>query len=315
MSTFPDGLFQYGGQPVGALWASPWSTARFVDGEDGNDNNSGLKPTEAKATIQAAVTASTRGDVIYVRPEQYTGGTGFSRYTEEVTVTAGASAGSATHFENADISIIGCVRSANPEYGVRWKHLTDTTGYCLINDAPALHLENIGFFAEGALGALLYRNNAATTTRRGSDGSTIYNCVIKGAPVQISDGGDGFCVQNTRFHCAFGGTVAALNYTCSANPGRRLLVRNCEWQDGNGTTSSGPCITILPPMTEILIRDCYFGQEPTGAVYIQTAGANYGLVANCFFNHDDLDTDASISLGTGVKAVGCFDQAGIATTA
>jgi hypothetical protein len=297
------------------MWASPWAKAIFVDGEDGLDSMDGFSPIKAKKTIQGAIDIASRGDVIYVRPQQYTGGTGFSRYTEEVTVTAGASAGSAAHFENADISIIGCVNTPNPEYGVRWKHATDTTGYCLINHAPALHLENIGFFAESAAGAMSILNNGATTTQRGTDGTTIYNCVIKGTGIIVRSGGDGFTVQNTRFHCGSDGAVANIDYSCSANPGRRLLIRNCEWQDGNGTTSSGPCITIAAPMTELLIRDCYFGQQPTGDVYIATAGANYGLIANCFFNHDDLDTDAAITLGTGVLAVGCYDAAGIATTA
>ena len=306
MSTFPDGLFQYGGQPVGsALAASPWSIVRFVDYDNGNDANDGKSPERAKSTIQSAVTASGRGDVIYVRPRAYVVGTGFSRYTEEVT----------TVLTQSNLSIIGTVNTPNPEYGVRWKHATDTTGYCLINIAPALHLENIGFFAEGAAGAMSILNNGTTDTQRGTDGTTITNCVVKGASILVRSGGDGFTVQNTRFHCAYNGTVAAIDYSCSANPGRRLLIRNCEWQDGNGTTSSGPCITIAAPLTELLIRDCYFGQLPTGDVYIATAGANYGLIANCFFNHDDLDTDAEITLGTGVTAVGCFDKAGIATTA
>ncbi len=274
----------------------------------------GFSPIKAKKTIQGAIDIASRGDVIYVRPQQYTVGTGFSRYTEEVTVSVGGG-GTASHCTNADISIIGCVNSANPEYGVRWKHATDTTGYCLVNKAPALHLENLGFFAEGAAGAMSILNNGATNTQRGTDGMTIYNCVIKGKGIIARSGGDGFTVQNTRFHCGYDGTVADIDYSCSANPGRRLLIRNCEWQDGNGTTSSGPCITIAAPMTELLIRDCYFGQQPTGDVYIATAGANYGLIANCFFNHDDLDTDAAITLGTGVLAVGCYDAAGIATTA
>jgi len=65
----------------------------FVDGVSGSDNNTGKKPTEAKATIQAAVTLATRGDVIYVRPLAYKIGTGFNRYTEDIAVTLGGSGG------------------------------------------------------------------------------------------------------------------------------------------------------------------------------------------------------------------------------
>jgi hypothetical protein len=302
MSIAPDGLFQYGGQPVGALWASPWSKAYFVDGEDGNTSNDGLTPGTALSTIQAAVTKATRGDVIYVRPQQYTGGTGFSRYTEEVTVTAGASAGSATHFENADISIIGTVNTPNPEYGVRWKHATNTTGYCLINHAPALHLENIGFFAEDAAGAVSLLNNGATTTRRGSDGTTFYNCVIKAGRVITADGGDGLTFQNCFFHGKYsGGTTGGITFTCSANPGRRLKILNCGFVEGNGATCATEYINIAGVASEVVIKDCYFGLIPTSAKYI-LATSTTGIIANCYFADADLDLTDDLTLSSIVPA-------------
>lgn len=283
-------------------YATPWGKTFFVDGANGSDNSLGETPDLAKKTIQSAVTAAGRGDVIYIRPQAYVVGTGFTRYTEDVT----------TVLTQSDVSIIGVTNSLNPEFGVRWKH---ATAQCLNNIAPALHLENIGFFTEGATYGVLLTNNGATNTMRGSDGTTVYNCVFKGQGLYVLSGGTGLTVERTRFSCAYTGTVSQINFSCSANPGRQLHIRNCEWMDGNGTTASGPHITIAAPATEILIRDCYFGQQPTGDVYIATAGANYGLIANCFFNHDDLDTDAAITLGTGVTAVGCYDKAGIATTA
>lgn len=297
MSVFADGLFQYGGQPVGALFASPWSVARFVDGEDGNDNNSGLKPVEAKKTIQSAVTASTRGDVIYVRPQQYTGGTGFSRYTEEVTVTAGASAGSAAHFENADISIIGTVNTPNPEYGVRWKHLTDTTGYCLINHAPALHLENLGFYAEGAAGAARLLCNGATTTQRGSDGTTFYNCVVKAGRVITADGGDGLTFKNCFFHAApAGGATGGITFTCSANPGRRLRILDCQFLEGNGAASATEYINIAGVASEVLIDNCRFGLIPTSAKYVLITSST-GMLSNCSFMKADVHLTSDLTLG------------------
>ena len=300
MSVFPDGLFQYGGQPVGASWASPWSTVRFVDAADGSTAYDGLKPTQATTTIQAAVTASGRGDVIYLRPQAYVVGTGFSRYTEEVT----------TVLTQSDLSIIGTVNTKNPEYGVRWKHATNTTGYCLVNIAPALHIENIGFFAESAAGAMSILNNGATNTQRGTDGTTIYNCVIKGKGLVIASGGDGMTIQNTRFHCASGGAVADINYSCSANPGRRFLVRNCEFQDGNGTAASGPFINIAGVMSELLIRDCYFGADPTGSIYI-TITSSTGQISNCHFAVADISTGGIVE--GGVVCTGIYDGGGLAT--
>jgi len=279
----------------------PWSTVWYVDGTDGSDSNTGRGPAVAKATIQAAVTAAGRGDVIYIRPQAYTVGTGFDRYTEDVTTT----------LTQSDLSIIGVTNTINPEFGVRWKHATTQ---CLNNIAPALHIENIGFFAEGATYGLLMTNDGATNLKRGSDGTTIYNCVIKGKGVYVLSGGTGFTVMNTRFSCAYDGTVAALSFSCSANPGRHLKVFNCEWTDGNGVVPSGPCISIPAPCTEVLIRDCNFPQKPTGNVYISAAGSsNEGSIQHCFFGCADLDTDADILPG-GMTVVACYDVGGLAAT-
>jgi len=121
MSIAPDMLFHMGGVPVGgARFSSPWATHWFVDGTDGNDNNDGKTPGTAKATIQAAVTASTGGDVIYIRPQVYTLGTGFARYTEDITVAQAQTAGSGTE-ANANKSIIGVTQRQYPSdmLGVR----------------------------------------------------------------------------------------------------------------------------------------------------------------------------------------------------
>jgi hypothetical protein len=278
----------------------------FVDGESGKSTNDGLRPTSALSTIQAAVTKATRGDVIYVRPQQYTGGTGFSRYTEEVTVTAGASAGSAAHFENADISIIGCVNTPNPEYGVRWKHLTDTTGYCLINKAPALHLENIGFYAEGAAGAVSLLNNGTTTTQRGSDGTTFYNCVVKAGRVITMSGGDGLTFKNCYFHAApAGGATGGITFSCSANPGRRLRILDCQFVEGNGAASATEYINIAGVASEVLIHRCQFGLIPTSAKFILVTSST-GMVSECHFQSADVDLTDSLTLG-GLVLVGAYD--------
>lgn len=64
MSTFPDGVYQFGGEPVGgARFSSPWATAWFVDGTDGSDANTGKKPDTAKATIDAAVQLAGKSDI------------------------------------------------------------------------------------------------------------------------------------------------------------------------------------------------------------------------------------------------------------
>jgi hypothetical protein len=290
---------------VGAIWASPWSVARFVDGEDGSDAYDGRKPTQAFKTIQAAVTASTRGDVIYIRPQQYTVGTGFSRYEEDVAITVGGG-GTASHCTNADISIIGCVNTINPTYGVRWSFATATN---LTNDAPALHLENIGFFAESATQAILLRNNGATNTTRGSDGTTLYNCDVKGGKLQVTSGGDGLTIKNCKFYNAPDG----ITFTCSTNIGRRLTIKDCVFQGNNGAAVATSYIRILGSTSEVLIAGCYFDIIPTDTYYINATGTNLGMIAHCWFCDADMDTDNEIIQG-GLKVVDCMDVAGHSAT-
>lgn len=295
MSVFPDGLYQYGGQPVGAMWASPWSTARFVDAATGNDGFDGLKPTQAFKTIQAAVTASGRGDVIYVRPQTYTVGTGFARYTEMVTVPLATS----------DLSIIGTVNSINPEYGVRWKHATDTSGYNLINDGPALHLENIGFFSEGAADTALLRNSDTTNSEKyGANGTTFYNCVVKGARISIQCG-DGVTIRNCMFHGS-NGVTGGIIAVPGVNPGRRLRIRDCVFQEGNAAAVDTTYISVTT-FSEVLIDSCRFGLRPTDTKFITTVTST-GLISNCYFQ--DASATADITLSTGMIMVGCYDVLG-----
>lgn len=313
MTTAPDMLMEFGGAPVsGGRFSSPWAKHYFVDAIDGSAGNAGLRPDDAMATIQQAVDLATGGDVIYIRPQQYKIDTMYGRYTEDVTITMATGLTSGDAVVDGMRSIIGVAANTfNADFsGVRWKHATSCN---LTNDTPGLHVENIGFFSEGATYGVNLRYEA--DTKRGSEGSSFYHCAFKGKGLYVISGGDGLTIDSCRFQCAYNGTVADINTSGVINL-RRLTIRNCEWLDGNSTAPTAPCITIAGTTSEILIRDCYFPQIPTagGSVYIDTTGANHGLIANCYFNHDDLDTDVDILLGTGVKAVGCYDQGGLATT-
>jgi len=294
VTTFGDQVFQFGGEPVGgARFSSPWATPWFVDGVNGSDGTGrGKRPDRSLASIQAAVTAAKRGDVMYIRPKTYVVGTGFDRYVEDVTVPL------ATH----DLSIIGVVNTLNPEFGVRWKHLT---AQCLDNWAPALHVENIGFFAEDATYCVLLSDLAAGT-KLGANGSTFYKCVFKGANFQVLSGGTGVTIERCKFTPHSSGVVAQLNISCSAKLGRQFVVKWCDFLDAIGAVASGPYIAIAPPCTEVLIDHCTFGQLPTGGCYISAAGANYGQLSNCNFGVADMTKATGLVLGS-IIATACYD--------
>jgi hypothetical protein len=89
MTTFGDGVFQYGGTPVGAALDMPWAKHWFVDAKRGSNSNSGKSPTKPLLTMEAAFNKIASGDVIHVRGkvrEQLTTPTGVF----DVTIYGGA---------------------------------------------------------------------------------------------------------------------------------------------------------------------------------------------------------------------------------
>jgi hypothetical protein len=312
MTTAPDMLMEFGGSPVGGgRFSSPWAKHYFVDAIDGSAGNAGLRPDDATKTIQQAVDLATGGDIIYIRPQQYKIDTMYGRYQEDVTITMTAGLTRGDIVVDGMRSIIGVsANTFNADFsGVRWQHASTCN---LTNDTPGLHVENIGFFSEGCTYGVLLRYEA--DTKRGSEGTSFYHCAFKAMGLYVRTGGDGLTIDSCRFQPKYDGTtVADINLTGTINL-RRTTIRNCEWLDGNSTASVAPCITIAGTTSELLIRDCYFPKKPSGGVYINTSGAVHGLIANCFFSEDDLDTDAEILQGTGVKVVGCYDALGLATT-
>jgi hypothetical protein len=313
MSTSPDGLFQYGGQPVGGfLWASPWSKVWFVDGYNGAAGNSGTKPTDAFSTIALATAAAKTGDVIYIRPLDYSIGHGVERYSEDVSITmtnTGYNHAGTTSYplcQPSNISIIGTAHKTNPQYAVRWKPETATA---LTNTSPNLHVENIGFFAEGLLAVSLL-SNGVTDTQRGIDGTSFYNCEIRGGGFTAADGGTALTIDRCRFLPKYDGDPeSGFTYTCNVAPGRQLTIRNCEFADGNGTACLDEWITLVGTISEVIIRDCYFGLQPTNNAYIVAGASVTGLLANIYFADSDIST-TGIEEG-GLVTAGIYDGTGV----
>lgn len=80
MTTYADGVFQYGGMPVGGSMLLPLmgreGKAIWVDPANGDDENTGRKPTDALDTVGAAyaLTTNKAGDVIYFLNDGNTSG-------------------------------------------------------------------------------------------------------------------------------------------------------------------------------------------------------------------------------------------------
>ena len=319
MAGIAKGTYKHKGIPIpaglGYRFANPWTTHYFVDGDNGMDSNSGLAPDAALKTIQGAFDKATYQDVIYVRPKTYTLGTGFARYTEDVVVSLGGGGGNGATATNANISLIGVTqRGAFPTdfLGVRWKFATATP---LTVDAPCLHVENIGFFAEAATYAINLRCNGATRTQEGTTGFSIYGCAIKGDGKLYADGGNELSIIKCRFQAKYDGTTGGIQLVGSSNQVPRPIIQGCDFIGGNAYNMATAPITTAAPVYDLMIRDCYFSVVTDSGVYIDIAGTtNTGLIANCFFATADLTTTGIPGTVAGVSGVfgsGLYDDDGI----
>lgn len=296
-----DGYLEYN-DPIRFMgpvqFSNPWRKPLFVDAVSGADGASGFSPAAAKKTIQAGVTAGARGDAIYIRPQLYTLGTGFARYTEDVIVP----------LLTNDLSIIGVTNTLNPEFGVRWKPSGNTTP--LTVNAPGLHLENIGFFSEVAY-RMIKLENDGNATKVGSCGFTMFNCAVKGNTIQI-DSGDGVRLRKVYFHAMYDGSLTGgiIGVTTGGSALRRLTIEDCFFFGGNGVAAATAFITLTGgTITETAITRCNFGAVPQSGKYILNTNVTGGILSNSFFGKAALSRTADLTL-SGMIMAGCFDGSG-----
>ena len=315
LTNFPGGILS---PTTGNRFSNPWSTHYFVDGDNGLDGNDGTSPGNAFKTIQAAVTAATGGDVIYIRPKTYTLGTGFARYTEDVIIGQGGTTGSGQTATNASISLIGITpRTAfgGDFPGVRWK-VSATNGDNLTVRAPGTHIENIGFFNEGT-GRAIWFQTQTSYVYSGGDGSSLYNCGIKGTGTVYANGGDGLQIIGCQIQAKYDGSVGGIHIIGSgADTGSavaRTHIANCTFIGGNAYNMATGPITLAGSIYDIMIHDCYFaGATVDTGDFIILSGSIDGGVLNCYFASADAKTDlaALVDGSTGLFCAAIHDANG-----
>lgn len=319
LTKYPNGVLSSGQiVPGGGRFSGPWSTHYFVDGDLGSDGNTGEQPNRSMKTIQAAVTKATGGDVIYIKPKTYTLGTGFARYTEDVTIAQGNTTGSGTE-TRANISIIGVTQRQYPSdmLGVRTKYATAAHGGWNI-ETPGTHIEGIGIFGEDATSyAMFFESNGGTRTK-GFDGSSMYNVMIKGKAVQLGSGTGGsgdVSLVNCKFQAKYDGAgTPLLSLVGSAGAINRLSVIGCDFIGGNANNYSTSPVSSAAPVTSLVMRNCTFSQDPDSGDFLAFAGSsNSGIVANCSFASTDANAKLArvIAGASGIHGAGLYDENGM----
>lgn len=214
MTTFADGLFQYGGMPVGApqlvtgkIWSAPTGTpenkgrAWFVDASS-SVNGNGRSPATAFHTMDRAFDSVASGDIIYV----------VGKITEQLV----------TPVQIFDVTVVGCGNrprhaDAAPE-GSNWATATwaapasPTAGQalCRVLQQGWRFVNMLFAGSAGCASVELVRNAASGDDERDASHTSFYGCRFAG-------------VDSTDYGIKFGAT----SFTEYVN---NVLVEGCDFQ-------------------------------------------------------------------------------------
>ncbi len=267
-------------------YITPFGTTRFVDGTNGADGNNGASWGNAYATIQAAVTASSAGDTIYIASKTITDFTGDpTSYAETIIIPA----------TKPNLSLIGVSRGRTQGGLPQIKKGSGAVALLTIR-AAGCFIKGIGFNGTGSTGGgILLDDDYSTKT---AFGTTIEGCHFKGCvgttatdartggAIQWSSAGNAWQVhiKGNRFYKNVGDVV--LLGTSSTVPQDVLIEDNIF----SGPAASVDCNLYLAGgsgMNGVIIRNNTFQQLPaigSGSVvrFIDATGCVGMLVGNDF---------------------------------
>ena len=230
-------------------------------------------------TIQAAVTAAGRKDVILVYPaDMAAGATDPDSYSETIIIPAAQDG----------LSIIGVgnrTQGGLPQVKIG----AGSTAMFTIR-SPGITLANLGINGvDSTGGGILLDDNASTKT---AFGVSLINCHFKNCKAHATNG-------------AVGGAV----YTSAAGGAWQLLVKGCRFYKCVGGIVSVGTSSSVPQ--DWVIEDCVFGTsvntETDVDIYCAADGVIGLTIRNCDFSTVDVPTGTSgtiqryISLGAGTK--------------
>jgi hypothetical protein len=284
-----DGKLTVAGGIAGALTnGDTW----FVDGTNGSATGDGRSWSTALSTIQAAVTAATEGDVIYIAPKSIAAGeTDPSSYAETVIIPAG----------KANLSLIGLNRGRTQGGLPQIKKGSGTTALLTVR-SPGCLIANIGFNgiwtadSTQSLVGILLDDDSLT---KSAFGTTIVGCHFKncagstgstnaatGGAITWSTLGNAWqvLIQGCRFYKNVGDIV--LIGTSGSVPQDVIIEDNVF----SGPAANVDCNLYLAGgsgMNGVIVRNNTFGQLPaigsgTNARYIKATGCVGMLVGNTF---------------------------------
>jgi len=277
-----------------------FTTVRYVDGDNGSDSENGLTPDSAFATIQAAITASSSRDTIYIRaidPDADASEPG--TYEEDLTIP----------YDKWGLKLIGMSGTGilQPFSGPKIKNATAVA--LLTINAPGVQIKGLQFNCTRNSGTYGIRLQGVSgyATLAGSVGALIENCYFKNASATYGAISVYGGYATTILNCTFGlGTDAlAINFDCNTLSNNSMTVKYCDFKSNNG--ASVALHVSMENSKDFNVDHCNFDQATK---FITVIDGATGIISNCTFNGG---STAVLAKSTGkIEIPAACDEVGVA---
>lgn len=278
-----------------------FATVRYVDGNNGSDNNNGLDPEHAFKTIQAAINASSARDTVYIRtiaPDADASEPG--TYVEDLTIA----------YSKWGLRLIGMSGTGNlqPFGGPKIKNATATA--LLTVNAPYVQIKGLQFNCtrnSGTYGIYLTADTTGYTTKAGSVGALIEDCYIKNASSTLGginvEGGYCTLIRRCTFH--LGTNALGVLWNSNTTPSNGHTIEYCNFKSNNNAVVALH-LKVYGAALDFNIDHCNFDQATK---FITMIDGCSGVISNSTFN-DGSTTTAANSTGK-IEIPAALDEVGV----
>jgi hypothetical protein len=249
-------------------------------------------------TIQAAINAANPGDVIFIQPGEY---------DENLTVS--------TDY----ITLVGAQLG-----GYGRPDCIATAGVVLTVTAQGFVCKRMRFASQ----------DGSSCVRQEGNGFVYEDCVFDDATdagaagllLKGNDDDDSFTAsEGVIVNCLFRGNASGIVFAGAETPGNGVgsthnVIDGCRFIDNTAAdllTADNSSVDATYSVQDTVIRNCEFAEPKNKATWIDfttanggAASAQTGMIANCYFNDDTVDTTAIAIVGTGFGVVGCHSMDG-----
>jgi hypothetical protein len=246
----------------------------YVDGDNGSDSKSGTTPTDAKKTIQAAVTAAGAGDIIYIKSRKIAAlSTDPANYTESIIIPN----------SKPQLKLIGYNTGLTQGGLPQLKVGATTTDIILTVRAPGCLIANLGFNGAGGTGGGILLDSDGGTTKD-AFGTTITGCHFKN------------CKGTTATDCRTGG---AIMWSANGGSWQVRISNNVFYKNVGDIVLKGTGVSV--PQDVIIENNRFQGIATAVDCHLFLTGGGSGMLGVTVHGNVFADVLPALSSGSIVR--------------